>query len=270
MTNPLDNLKSQTSSDLKKQFEEAQKQEENDTKSKETIPAKPVSQTPAPAKEPPKETLILGKFKTTEDVVKAYQEAERKITELSTKKVEPTPAPVAQPAADPLWASLFGDNSQVQTNRKQVNEDPDDEVTALKKRLDTVEKAGYISLLQNQAAIEKINAEKMLANDPDLPFDANVELEIEERIFKQYPQLKYSKGGYITAHQLLKGEKASEIAAKRSENAVKEALEKASKNSSAIVETPSKGDPEPQVDPTNLSMKDLRSYLNKDLGTFER
>lgn len=272
--NPLDNLANESSSELKKRILEAQRAESatKDTKKVETTPEpKEESAIPPKTTEPPKtEELILGKFKSQDDLVKAYQEAEKKITELGTKKTETTIQPM-QPAVDPLWASLFGNNSQPAAKAKpDTSVEDDDEVTTLKKRLEVVEKAGYMSIMQQQAALNKIQAKEQLANDPDLPFDSSIEREIEDVVFKQYPQLKYQTGGYLTAHQLLKGAKAAEIAARKVEAAVKDALAKESAKKVAKVETPGKGDTETEIDPTKLSIADLRKYLHNDIGTLDR
>ena len=73
-------------------------QEYLDEMSKKADDAQQVATESAPTTEPVKEEPILGKFKTQEDLIKSYQELERKLGE--TSKSEETEAPKEELKAD--------------------------------------------------------------------------------------------------------------------------------------------------------------------------
>lgn len=267
----MDNIGKLNSSELKKMLlADAQVKKDEPKKTEEQSPK---TEAKAEAKETPKtEELILGKFKSTDDLVKAYQESERKITELSqeVKKVE-SPKPASQAGGDDLWNLLFGGTQEKTVSKPIVEEDniEDQRVANLEKEVANLRKAGAYLVQSQQAVTNKQKAVEKLKNDPVLPYDDTVDKELES-VFARYPSLRYAVGGYEVAHTILKGEKATEISQRKVDEAVKAIHAKKESNSAAVVETPAKSSPEPEVDPLSLDMKKLRAHLKKNLGELER
>ncbi len=226
--------------------------------------------------EPKKEELILGKFKSQDDLIKAYQEAEKTMTKTAqelaeAKKTVTAPAKV-ETTVDPIWAQLF---PETKVSKPKVDFDPlgdesPNEIAEMRKELELLKRAGAYSIAQQQNQMGKINAAEKLKTDPALPWSADVAADIENDIFRRFPGLRLQANGYEVAHTILKGERADSIANARVEAARIAASDKKKDKENASVETPSNSTPEPKVDYSSLDAKKLRSFLNKEIGTLDR
>lgn len=276
-----DNFSGKSAADLKKLIlnPEAPKPV---TEEKKEIVSKDNPSPAVPAETAPKtEELLLGKFKSQEDLVKAYQELEKHNTKVSqelsqfkTTKQEP----VKTSTDDYLYSMLFGQtNKNVDKVSTPVSEDIIDEPVEdarYKQLQDELEQGKRVLqyLVGNQTKdSERKRASEKFKNDPLLPWSDSVEQELEEKVFSQLPQLKFQQSGYEYAYKLLKADKADEIAMQKIEAAAQEALKKREKNETAVVETPTKSDPEPEFDPAKVKdVNELRKYIKKQFGELER
>lgn len=236
----------------------------------------------APVTVEKKDELILGKFKSREEADKAHLELEKELTRKSQelaelrKQAETKTAPSVE--LDSLWKTLFQDDKvevpvKAEPHATTPNEDqeiPSEtqlKLVKLEKKFQDVQKAVAMGLLEQQKTTGKIRAEDKLKNDPILPWTAEVEQEIKDRVFKEFPNLEFQPDGWEKAHKFLRGEKAESIAQVKAEAAVKAALEKQQANKVAVVETPSKAIETPKtIDPSSLDINDLRKYLAERLG----
>lgn len=282
----MDNINKKSAENLKQQIlkdaqEETTKEEPKIVKDEVVEEVKKVEVESSETKKAPKveeEELLLGKFKTQEDLVKAYQESEKKITELSQKKEE-EPVIDNSPQSDLLYESIFGTSTDkaptvvnpVDSYDSEVTaEENNQEIVSLREKVSNLEKVGQYQLLSQQAVTNRIEAAELLRDDPVLPYTKEVESELEKTIFKELPQLKYQRGGYKIAHEMLKGRKADGLSKAKIDVAVQEALDKAEKNKIAVVETPAKSDPDPEFDFSKLSTEDQRKQLKKNFGEAQR
>lgn len=74
--------------------------------------------TPPGEEPPPEPTLYAGKYKTVEEMEKAYQELQREFSKRQAAPPEPTPEPTPEPAPKPLFK---GEVSEI-TNEAQLYE----------------------------------------------------------------------------------------------------------------------------------------------------
>lgn len=225
--------------------------------------------------------LILGKFKSRDEADKAHLELEKELTRKSQELAElrkQISQPVSEPVApvindlDPLLKAILEGNKGYEEPAKAVPEEnvqqPEpEEVDRLNSRISKLEKAAMWSILKQQEVVGKVKAASDLAQDALLPWSKEVEHEIETKVFKSLPQLRYQENGWQVAHKILKGEKAQEIAEVRTQLAVKAALEKETAKITAVVEPPTKSvEPTKQIDLKDLSLEDLKKYLAERVG----
>ena len=277
----LDNFEGKSSEELKKILEQGTQEEkvaEEDTPEEDKqMEEKP--EAPKEIEEEKENELILGKFKTEEDLVKAYQELEKRSTKVSqelakAKKSNEPSESKKDDSYDPLWQMIYGQpKSEDKVNTNSYDDiEPDPEMESLREKVEQGEKNFQYLATQQLQREQREKAIETFKNDPLLPWNEEVEKELEATVFTELPNLKYTKGGYNYAYKLLKADKAEEIIKDREEAIKSKAIEKRRKNEAAYVETPeSTKQSEDEFDPTKLEdLGSLRKYINKNIGRIER
>ena len=223
------------------------------------------------------EKLILGKFKTEEDLIKAYQEAEKKISQqgeeisLTKKEVElirqfsqqPTQPQVAPGQTDPLaeirpYFPGYDDNTimaHMGLNNLLIN-------IALKRQREQLDKD--LQPLYDVKFERDTERQKKQVEDKYKNLYNRYESELNEKLDKLPPSLRAKDGGVETVFLTILGEHTSDLTEEAKQNAQKEIQSVEAKKEDTFVEGEGKSSvPTPPLNFGKMSAAQLKEAINK-------
>jgi hypothetical protein len=268
---------------LEKLKEMLQPEGETKPQAEEPKPETPVVETPAPSPiegktEESKEPLILGKFKTSDDVVKAYQELEKGTTKKAQllSKYKEILEPYLEFDADGNVTGQKTSPPPLPTTTPKPNAQ-EDVLTMLESRYNTLEaqygpvRANLIIQAEMAQAIARKESEPLvelraeraveqqkskLRSKPDF---AQLEPEIDAYLGRMDNNSKLNQSAVLTVYNLIKGMKFDELSkAKEDEVNLKTAeIEKQKVSAQVEHQTKTPEEPMPDINDVKLTSKEL-------------
>lgn len=234
-------------------------------------------------KEPKPEDLILGKFKTHEDVAKAYQELEKKSTKDAQLRSQyrETMSPYVDFDEEGNVVGLKATpQGPSQPTTPQQGQTQDEVITMLEQRYNALEQQ-YGPVRANlimQAEIANAITQKALSPVDELKAERQVENqksklrtaksdfaqfegEIDKYLNRMDTKSKSNPSAVETVYYIVRGKKLEDMLKAKEEEARLKSVEIEDQKVKAQVEHQSKTPEEPSIDIENASAEDLKKHL---------